>query len=606
MLTPEGQSGDETDKIMLLAMWTNTLKNEAGDKAVKEIISAGMGKPTFPINMHTVTAYLSYWKVIESLVKTAQENLEKNAESAALDYGDPRGDADPRKIMAEAMTKWYKLSAEQQITPDNILFTVGGAGALRVIFESFNRMYHDTPKYRVITPFPHYSLYSDNQHQLHPIDVMKEPGYQLTAKALEASIKSAYKLAEKDHNYPKVFLLSNPSNPLGTIIPEEELKKIAVVLRQYPDIKIVVDEAYAEMAWKSTKIPSFLDAAPDLRDRTVILRSATKALSAAGERMAVIMAFQPDLMTAFRNKNIGTIGHAPRSAQLAYALTMSQFSSEEHTKLHDFYKPKVDFVFNRVREIGIAMPDPSYTVEGTFYVLADLSDLLGTDIPEEATRALGKSKTGKITTSEELIYSLLFKEGIMLAPGCYFGMPEKTGFVRITCSGKHEELKEMMDRLESVILQVRQEENSRLRKEFNILSAELAAVDPGARQILDQRYEHVPGESNNVFDLKQTNQLLKELVSDTRIALKRATPEGRQQAALVIKSFLSKAKSHEKAEKFQKTMDIEWRNFVNQNMTDGPLKNHFLNLSEQEKQTFKPWVDYLNSREDLKPNQPKI
>jgi len=74
----------------------------------------------------------------------------------------------------------------------------------------------------------------------------------------------------------------------------------------------------------------------------------------------------------------------------------------------------------------------------------------------------------------------------------------------------------------------------------------------------------------------------------------------------VIKSFLSKAKSHEKAEKFQKTMEIEWRNFVNQNMTDGPLKNHFLNLSEQEKQTFKPWVDYLNSREDLKPNQPKI
>ena len=51
MLTPNNESGDKTDKIMLLAMWTETLRQEG---LVKSIIAAGMGRPTYPVNIHTV------------------------------------------------------------------------------------------------------------------------------------------------------------------------------------------------------------------------------------------------------------------------------------------------------------------------------------------------------------------------------------------------------------------------------------------------------------------------------------------------------------------------------------------------------------------------
>lgn len=584
MLTPEGLSGDKTDKTMLLAMWANTLKAEALDIIAKPFISAGMGKPTYPVNVHMVEMYLLYWRRIEALLRGAQSSTESVMASAALDYGDARGDIEPRDIMAEAMTRWYSAP----VSPDNILFTVGGAGALRIIFETFNELYQDIPKYRVITPFPHYSLYSDNKHQLHPVDVMKEPGYQLTAKALEASIQSANKLAEHDNNYPKVVLLCNPCNPLGTVISEAELIKIAGVLRQNPDLHIVMDEAYAEMYWHGKRVPSLLEIAPDLKDRLVILRSATKALSAAGERMAMLMAFNTELMSKLRDKNIGMIGHAPRSAQMAYAHTMAKFSDEEQIALRDFYKPKVDFVYGRLKELGACMPDPLYAIDGTFYVLSDFSDLLGLDIPLDARRALGK--TGKIGTNEELAYSLLFNESLMLAPGAYFGMPEKNGYLRITCSGTQDELTDMMSRLETCLLHARQMKAEQILSDITAKLPLLSAIDVVGHQELLKKLGNNKGDC---LALKIQNQELKLLLAEINVQIKGATPEGRKGAFRTIYSFLGESVARRKEARLVDELKTEWKNYVNEITSDGPFKNHLLNLSESDKAGFKPWVEHL-------------
>ena len=438
MRNPSGLSADETDKIMLLAMWANTLHKKNNDR----FIFAGMGKPTFPIHQNTILNYLRYWQDVDIRAKTTIEN-------AAVDYGDPRGDEYALQIMADAMSRWYNIA----VKPDNILFTVGGAGGLRVIFKTFNLLYKETPQYRVITPFPHYTLYADNQHQLHPIDVMKNNGYRLTAQSLKTSIVSAYALAKKDHGYPKMVLICNPSNPLGNVISEEELLKIADVLRLYPELYIVLDEAYAEMCFAYKKAPSFLTVAPDLKNRIVILRSATKALSAAGERMAVLMTFNTELMGKFLNKNISMIGHAPRSAQIVYAETMLHFGDEIHQQLIDYYQPKVNYVMTRLGEMGAAMPDQEYYVDSTFYVLGDFADLFGLKLPEQAYQAL--EKEGIVTTDEELAYYLLFKESIMIAPLSYFGLNNKNGFMRITCSGSEKELNDLMNRLETCLLKAR-------------------------------------------------------------------------------------------------------------------------------------------------------
>ncbi|MDP3705328.1 MAG: pyridoxal phosphate-dependent aminotransferase [Legionellaceae bacterium] len=509
MLTPNGQLANKIEKVMLLSLWTHTLIEEMAAQNQpnsKKIISAGLGKPTYPINEHTVASYLSYWQRIDDLRKKWHLTPEDIQESTAVDYGDPRGDNAPRVLMANVMSKWYFA----EIKPEHVLFTIGGIGALRVIFETFNTHFEEIPGYRIITPFPYYSAYSNNpSHRLHPINVMEFPGYKLTSEALEKSIKEAYILAEADHGLPKAVLVCNPSNPLGNVVDEDELNKIANVLRSFPDLYIIFDEAYVEMCY--VEIPSFLKIAPDLKHRVIILRSATKALSAAGERMAILLVFEPTLMNEMLNKNISYFIHAPRSAQLAYAETMANFTETEQSKLVTFYKKKVDYVVKRLHVMGAAMPDPLYHVEATFYALADLSDLFGLELPSEMKRVFKNAIPTKIETGEELVYYLLFKDLVMIAPLSYFGLPTDCGYMRITCSGNEQELQELMDRLENRLFQARKTKQLTLLENIKVKLPELKKVDCHMHEIICKKIDFIMLEEDTCFMLKKKNKILDTL-----------------------------------------------------------------------------------------------
>ncbi|MCA0404262.1 MAG: pyridoxal phosphate-dependent aminotransferase [Proteobacteria bacterium] len=502
MLTPSGQPANKLEKVMLLALWANALKEECAYKKLsktKKLIFAGLGKPTYPINANTVSSYLRYWKRVEEATQKWHLNPEDNYDNLAIDYGDPRGDYEPRSLMASYMSSWY----ESEIRPEHILFTIGGIGALRTIFETFNTHYEDIPGYRIITPFPYYSAYANNSlHKLHPVDVMAEPGYKLTAHALKQSIEEAYLLSEEDHGYPKAVLICNPSNPLGNVIDKEELYKIADVLRDYPDLHIIFDEAYIEMTFIDTV--SFLKIAPDLKERMVILRSATKALSAAGERMAILIVFEQSLMNEILNKNISYFIHAPRSAQMAYAETMRDFADEEKKTLCKFYKKKVDYVQQRLQSMGASMPDVNYKVEATFYVLADFSDLFGLEMPYEAHRVL--QHIDIVKTGEDLAYYLLFKDALLLAPLSYFGLPSNSGIMRITCSGNKHELKDMMDRLEHRLVK------ARLNIKLKLLE-DISQQLPNMKMIDSQLYDICQEKMKKVFEESDSCSLLKEKIN---------------------------------------------------------------------------------------------
>ena len=166
----------------------------------------------------------------------------------------------------------------------------------------------------------------------------------------------------------------------------KEWARMVQVLLQYPELHLILDEAYAEMSF--VPMTPVLRDAGDLKKRIILLRSATKALSAAGERMAMLIVFDEVIMNELLNKNINYFIHAPRSAQMAYTHTMLHFNEEMQKQLADYYRDKVQYVVNRLRALGAAMPDASYTVQATFYVLADFSDLLGLKLGQKAAEVL--------------------------------------------------------------------------------------------------------------------------------------------------------------------------------------------------------------------------
>lgn len=464
LLTPDKKPAHYMDRIMLLAMWARHLSQEIEETTTsssfsRPIIVAGLGKPTFPLNLHIAKSMVKQWTGLLRKSRRVRGLLNKSTGRINFDeaftgnahvvgYGQPQGDLSARNKIARAFSRWYGDHLE--IKANNILFTVGGAGALYIIFTLLNQKY---PNGIIITPFPHYGLYSNpfTKNNLFPIPVMNEKGYQLTANLFLISLEEALSQAKNDNTIVSAFLLCDPNNPLGTCVKEEELYKIAGILRNHPEILIILDEAYAEMRFDKTK--SFLTIAPDLKRRILLLRSGTKAFSVAGEREAVILGFNEDLMYEMCEISTNIYGHPPRTLQHAFAEAMDKLDDAELINLNNYYREQVEYAAIRLKQMKIAMPDPSYRVTGTFYILCDLSELFGLPLPRETQRALNKA--GKIQTDEDIAYYLLFNDGLMLAPLSYYGLSNNKGYIRITCSGGMSEMKELMDRLENRLVQAR-------------------------------------------------------------------------------------------------------------------------------------------------------
>jgi aspartate aminotransferase/aminotransferase len=475
----------DIDRTMLLSIWVKYLEQRG-----RKIIFAGMGNPTYPINRDIVSEELRYWADVLQKSQDASEALDEysrlladgdDAEAetslnlvAAINgtvpYANPSGIIDARTIAAEALNKWYpNLTAKA----DDILLPVGGSSALYAIFDFINES--KDPNGVIVTAFPYYSLYKGNkgQNNLHPIHVMQEPGYKLTAHALEESLK----VADRDGLPINAYLFCDPNNPLATVTDKEEWVKIALLLRErlkheqsLPLDKrtpIVVDEAYAEMGLfkKPTSLLTVLmETAPELLNHVILMRSATKGLSAAGERMALLYSANSAFINKCLTPGLNIYGHMPVSAHRSFAQGLNGLTENKLKKMRDYYAPQVKLVCDRAEAIGVNMPDPLYKPEGTFYILLDLHELIGARLNADAKAAVGDKEF--IENDQDICYHLLFEEGVMIGPISYSGINAKKGFVRVTCSGGYQQLNLLMDKISDQITRARKAKNEKLLEEL--------------------------------------------------------------------------------------------------------------------------------------------
>src|SRR5690606_12285104 len=140
---PNGKLAGSIDRIMLMAMWVKHLKKNERKDEKRHIVAAGMGKPTFSINSEAVKSAFSYWSTVLSKNRQVQMLLESDEYlthdtldsivkiGGAIDYDNPQGNDKAREIFAEPSSCWY----ETQITPDEVIFNVGGASSLYTMFK---------------------------------------------------------------------------------------------------------------------------------------------------------------------------------------------------------------------------------------------------------------------------------------------------------------------------------------------------------------------------------------------------------------------------------------------------------------------------------------
>lgn len=244
-------------------------------------------------------------------------------------------------------------------------------------------------------------------------------------------------LAQKINEKTKVFLFCSPSNPTGFVYSEDELKKIAEVLRKFPRVVIISDDMYNRLMFEGEKIaPHLLQAAPDLKDRTVLINGGSKAYSMTGWRIGWA-AGPTQIIKAMGDYVSQATGSASSIAQAAAEKALI-YSEADIINTNHMLKQRLESALNKLKELPQLKV---YKPDGAFYLWVNVSSLLG--LTYEGT---------KVLTSAEFCKILLEKFFVSTVPGEEFGHP---GYMRLSFAIETPRMNEAFDRMKQLIGQMR-------------------------------------------------------------------------------------------------------------------------------------------------------
>ena len=287
-----------------------------------------------------------------------------------------------RQKIAERM----KRDTGLEYTENNVLMTVGAAGAMNVVFKA---MLDPGDEVMVLMPFfPEYEYYISNSGgRMVPIETRED--FSIDVAAIESKITSR----------TRAIILNSPNNPSGAIYSEKELRELEAVLRHadYP-IVVISDEPYKAIVYDGVICPE----TASIITNCIIANSWSKTWALAGERIGYL-AISPrirDGATLFNacTFTLRTLGfvNAPAIWQWVAATAADEMPDIS------LYVEKRNLMCDGLARIGYEVRKP----QGAFYVF------LKTPIPDDAA-----------------FVGILRDEGILAVPGSGFG---RGGYIRLS------------------------------------------------------------------------------------------------------------------------------------------------------------------------------
>jgi len=278
------------------------------------------------------------------------------------------------------------------------------------------------PGDEVVIPAPYWVSYPEMVKMAGGTPVIAKTefnnSYKLTPKQLDEALNKK----------TKGIILCSPSNPTGACYTRSELKELAGVLDNYPDVLIFSDEIYEYIVFDEEHT-SILNAAPHLKDRTVLINGFSKGFAMTGWRLGYMAGPQPiaDAVAKIQSQETSAPSSISQKAGLAaYTGTMKPVEV-----MRESFKERRDYIVAALKSIdGVECFVPA----GAFYVFPDIHAFLGKKTSE------GES----IKTSTDLALYLLEQQGVAVVPGDAFGEPNG---IRLSYAASMDELKEAIQRI---------------------------------------------------------------------------------------------------------------------------------------------------------------
>lgn len=222
----------------------------------------------------------------------------------------------------------------------------------------------------------------------------------------------------------KIFLLSNPQNPLGRVFSKEEVEQLASFCEQH-DLILVSDEIHCDLILNDQKTPHICAAGlpENLQKRIITLLAPSKTYNIAG--LGYAFAIIRD--EALRSRFMAARGHIlPEINCLAYYAAESAYRDGEswRQELLTYLRKNRDTIteFVRNRLPGCVIPD----IEATYLAWIDC-------------RSLGHGTPAELFEKDA---------GLYLSDGNFFGAP---GHVRFNFGCPHSRLLEGLEKMAKVI-----------------------------------------------------------------------------------------------------------------------------------------------------------
>jgi len=271
----------------------------------------------------------------------------------------------------------------------------------------------------VIVPAPYWVSYPDMVKLVdaEPAILVGSPehDYKITAKQLRNTLNKNTRL----------IILNSPSNPTGKVYTEEEYRELGDVLIEHPKIFIACDDIYEHIYWGSSDYRTFLNACPELADRTVVVNGVSKAYAMTGWRIGYL-AGPEDLVRAMRKvqgQSTSCAGSISQAAATA-ALNGPQDCVEE---MRVQFKRRYDYIHAALNEIpGVDCPG----CDGAFYAFPSFQGFIDSrpDIDDDVQLATWMLETAGVST----------------VPGSAFGAP---GHLRLSYAASIDYLKDAIGRI---------------------------------------------------------------------------------------------------------------------------------------------------------------
>lgn len=257
-------------------------------------------------------------------------------------------------VYRKKLTEYYNKLG-YNITPEDILVTVGGSEAITIAMQTCINEGDE-----IIIPEPFYANYNGfacmSNVVVKPILSYIDNGFALPPIAEFENL-----ITEKT----KAIIICNPNNPTGYLYSREELEALKALCLKY-DLFLFSDEAYREFCYDGREFvsPMHLDG---LDENVVVMDTVSKRYSACGARLGCLIT---------KNKQVIAAGLKFAQARLSPGM-VEQIAGAAAVDTPDSYFEAVnkeytlrrDTLVNRLNKMdGVFCPNPG----GAFYVVAKL------------------------------------------------------------------------------------------------------------------------------------------------------------------------------------------------------------------------------------------